>query len=385
MMEFTEEQRTLLIEQARQCLEQAEQGQSTRDIMARIYMDGLDHKTLEQGQMMAEAILEGVNAFDSNFAAAKDDLERWLDKTLSKMAAGKSPRERCACWLKVTAAVNAVSALDNLQLDEAEKDRILAELDAITISEEEATPELESELYKGVKAALENSGVMFCALVGQQELFRGMENISDAAEVLLDFGSREINFRAVASMIAYTNVKNGTFDNIPADMKPEQITVMVCAQIEQMRIMDAVRRKQMTMETAALLLKILGAVSMTVLALETSALIGILAMKLQFGILSIPIALFMGLAFGHFLTGGFEEWCRASDEAVDFCSVPVQALVVAADNLADYMRENVWPEFCRIVSSVGDRLKQYAAGIAGRKTEPMEESAVGMTLEPIPD
>lgn len=379
MFKFTEEQEKNLMEQAKRCLEQTEEGRSTREIMAQIYVDGLDDKTLAQGEVMADAILESVNKFDCDFAAAKDDLDVWLDKILSRMTADMTPVQRCTFWLKLAAAVNGVSAKESLELDESEQQRILAEVENITVSEEEATPELEAQLYAGVKAVLENSSVMLSVLVSQQEAFRELESGDDAAAVLLDLGSREIDFRAVVSMMAYVNVKNGTFDNIPVDMKAEQITTMVCAEVEQLRILDAVSKGKMSMEVASMLLEILGLICIVVLAMELVKIFAIITVAMPMGLLTLPISLLLGLTLSHFLDVSIEEWRKASDSVVNAMTVPIKAIGLTLDKLVDYVRETATPTLHSHIKTAWEWIKQLVGRLTGKQVEPMvetEESAV---------
>lgn len=359
MVNFTDKQKAALMEQAKSFMEQAQEGKSARDIMAQIYVDGLDNKTLAQGHVMADAILESVNEFDSDYAQAKDDLGRWLDKNLKQLAADMTPQERCMLWLRIAAAVNAVSAQG---LSEEEKDRILAQLDELQISEEEATPEMEQQLYEEAKQALEHSSVMLSALVSQKDVFQTLDAEDDAAALLLELGSREIDFRAVASMIAYVNVKNGTFDNIPVDIRLEQITTMVCAEVEQIRILDAVSKGQMTLEVASLLLKILGAICLVKVAFKLGYLVGCLAAALHLGILMLPATILMSLALAYFLNKGFDEWCAWSDKAVSWAAVPIKTAVSAVETVATYVYENVFTQLVAFAAAAWDRLKKLVTG-----------------------
>lgn len=121
MLSLTDEQKKVLMEQAGNFLQQVQQGKSARDIMAQIYVDGLDNKTLSQGQVMADAIMESVNAFDCDYAEAKDDLGAWLDRNLKQLAQGKTAAERCAMWMKIAVAVNAVSDQEHPVMTDDEK------------------------------------------------------------------------------------------------------------------------------------------------------------------------------------------------------------------------------------------------------------------------
>ena len=109
MRTFTKEQSQALLNQAEEMMKHMEEGQSVRDVMARIYVENLDEKTMSQGQMMADAIIQGIKDFDSDYQEAQGDLDRFIRKFQDKADDGKSREERCNYWLKTAAAVSAAA------------------------------------------------------------------------------------------------------------------------------------------------------------------------------------------------------------------------------------------------------------------------------------
>lgn len=342
MLELRKEQKELLMEQTRLMLDRAEEGMSTRDIMAHIYVEGLDGKTLGQGRMMADAIMESVATFDSQYAQAQGNMNDWLEDSLKELVKDMTASEKCACWMKIAAAVTAADeALENGGTIDQKK--ILDEIEDVVITDEQATAELEQELFEKAKAAIENSNVMLAALAAQEETMDQIESSDAAAGLLLDLGSREVNFRAVASMIAYTNVKNGTFENIPVDMKLEQITTLVCTEIEQLRIVSAVEEGKMSLETAKLLLSILGA--MAILCLLPTA-IGIniaVVSSLTSGLASIPVGIAGTLLIFQGMKDAFEWWNKQADRMVESNAVEIQQASRGTKKLLSYLRETAIP------------------------------------------
>lgn len=78
MKKFTDDQIHSLMEQAKAMLEGIGEGQSVRDIMARHYADSLDDKTLDQGLIMADAMLEAVKDFDTDYHKAVEDMDGFI-------------------------------------------------------------------------------------------------------------------------------------------------------------------------------------------------------------------------------------------------------------------------------------------------------------------
>ena len=89
MRTFTKEQSQALLNQAEETMKHMEEGQSVRDVMARIYVENLDEKTMSQGQMMADAIIQGIKDFDSDYQEAQGDLDRFIRKFQDKADDGK--------------------------------------------------------------------------------------------------------------------------------------------------------------------------------------------------------------------------------------------------------------------------------------------------------
>lgn len=382
MLELRKEQKELLIEQTRRMLDRAEAGMSTRDIMAHIYVEGLDGKTLEQGQMMADAIMESVAAFDSQYVQAQNNMSSWLDDSLNDMVKDMTAAEKCACWMKIAAAVTAADeALENG--GSIDREKILGEIEDVTITEEQATAELEQELYNKAKAAIENSNVMMAALVAQEEAMERIDSSDAAAGLLLDLGSREVNFRAVASMIAYTNIKNGTFENIPVDMKLEQITTLVCAEIEQMRILSAVEEGKMPLETAKMLLSILGALAIVCL-LPTAIGINIAVVSsLTSGLASIPVGAAGFLLMLHGMNEAFNWWNKQADRMVENSAAEIQQVNRGTKKLLSYLRETAIPEIKKHVHTVLTWLRKIV--LRGKDGTAAPESVELDTYEANPD
>lgn len=356
MVELRKEQKERIMEQTRSALDRTRAGMDTRDIMAHIYVEGLDDKTLEQGRMMADAIIESVAVFDSQYTQAKNNMDEWLDDALSALVKDMIPAEKCTCWLKIAAAVAAANAAMEAG-SSFDRSEIMASIEDMTIAEDQVTAELEAELYARAKTAIENSNVMPAALAAQADSLEAISNADAAAGLLLDMGSREIDFRAVASMIAYVNIKNGTFDNIPVDMKLEQITTLVCTEVEQARILAGVEAGTMPLETAKLLLSILGAIAIICLLPAVMELGMALAVSLTSGLATIPVGAAMLLLMMYGMYKAFEWWNRQADAMVEVASVQILQISRGAKKILAFLQDTVLPEVKRVMNSLWEQIK----------------------------
>lgn len=265
MKNFTQEQIKRFNEESREIMNAVSQGESTRDIMARIYVERLEEKTLEQGLAMADAIIESVHQFDKDYMEAREDLDKYLEKFVKKAEKGKSVRERCDYWLRLAASVNAAGIV--LNDETADKAKLMDELKDLSIPEEEATEEKAEELRNEALEAIRNSGILILGLQQSTDALREIESADETAALLVDIGGRETETRAIMSMIAYTEVKSGEYENIPVDMTPEQITTEVCVTMEEIRIAEGVENGSIHIEVAEILLTVLGIMSIVAAAL----------------------------------------------------------------------------------------------------------------------
>ncbi len=376
MIKLNEKQKKALFEQTQTVIEQATEGKSTREIMATIYVDNLDSKTYEQGLMMADAVIDSVATFDTQYSDAKSDVDKWLDKALSDISENMSLSEKCTLWLKIATAVSMAN--DELKREGAfDNKNILNEIESLEISQEQATLELEKELYEKAKETIQNSNVMLSIIAEQGESLKNAENEDSVAGILLDFGSREIDFRAIASMIAYTNVKNGTFDNIPVDMRLEQLTTLVCTTVEEMRIADAVAKDEMDLDTAKTLLSLLGMIS-AICMIPPAICIGTLVVtSLVNGLFVLPAMGAMAVLMLIGIKKGYVWWNKETSELVEQCAVTIQSVRESLETIKHSIRETVVPKVSSIIKSIWDKISSMISRFKEKdKTEVNEDEEI---------
>ena len=370
MKTFTTEQNEMLKAQATEILRKLDEGQNVRDVMAQIYVDNLDEKTLQQGQLMADAILKHVREFDAGYRDAQQDHDKFIDKFQAKMDDGKSCVERCNYWLKLSATIAAIEEATNGE--NADHEAILAQLENLSVSEEEATPAREQELREQAKLALKNSSVMLSTLAEQAQVLQKTDSVEEVAGMLIDLGNREIEYRAVAAMLAYTKIKNGEFENMPVDMTAAQVATVVCAEAEQARIMAAVGNGSLAVDAASLLLSVLG----VVVLVQLSALAGIAGFTivsfLFSGILLLPACLMVAALLFHVFHKATDGWMKASDAIAKGVVVAVKWVVKGLTAVAAFVATHVLPAIVRTAKDIWNKVKSVAAP---RPVETVEASA----------
>ena len=108
MKKLTEEQMDMVEKQGKEILEKSE-GSNIRELLAEIYVDYLDDKTLRQGRIMADSILSSIQSFDSDFGEARENLNGYVDKFINRICRDKSCAERCSLLAKLSTATAGAS------------------------------------------------------------------------------------------------------------------------------------------------------------------------------------------------------------------------------------------------------------------------------------
>lgn len=352
MMTFTKEHFNALNEEAAHVMQQLQEGKTAREVMAQMYVDNLEFKTMKQGLIMADEVLETLTDFNREFKRAAEDIGASMEEFAEKATQGKSAVERCNFWIEIYGAVIAINSqlVETGSMEKIDMEDLLKMIDEEKISEEEASSELEAELKKKAMEALGESGIMYNALLRQADVLEGIEG-SRTAQIVLQMGENEIEYEAILSMIAYVKTKTGEFEEMPDDVTIDQVSVAIAAAIEQARIMDDVGKGNLTMEAATVLLKVLGYVVLIKLAIM-AAKAGICLAGTLFGmVLYIPALLLIG--YGLFI--GIRAACRVWEAGAgkivqtigNVVCVSVKLITYAMRTVADYVKNTIVPEIDR--------------------------------------
>lgn len=370
MTNFTKEQYDILKAEATEILKNIAGEPDVRAVMARIYVDNLDEKTLKQGELMADGILQSVKSFDAGYQEAQEDLDRFIQDFQKKADEGRSCAERCNYWLKLGAAVSAADAA--LTGGGVDREALIQELEALNVSEEEATPEREAELRNQAAEAIRNSGILLGTLAEQAKALEALDDAEEAAGLLVDFGTREIEYRAVAAMLAYTKIKNGSFEGMPVDMTAAQVTAIVCAEAEQARIMEAVGTGSMAVDVAVVLLFLLGTVLLAELALSVVVVGTAMAAEFAGIVLMIPACLMIVGVVLHLFNKAADAWMEECEAVVKLTAAGIRWVAKGMAAVAGFVTGTVIPRVVQTASGIREKLSGLGKETAGLESEVIE-------------
>lgn len=367
MTTFTKEQNEMLKTEATNILKNISEGQSIRDVMAQIYVNNLDEKTISQGQLMADGILQSVERFGADYQEAREDIDRFIQRFQEKVEEDKDCVERCNYWLKLGAAVSAYTI--TLDRDGADQEKLFRELEELSISDEDATPQKEEELRSQAAEAIRNSGILLGTLVEQAEALEALDNAEKAAALLMDFGNREAEYRAVVSMLAYTKIKNGTFEGVPVDITAAQVTAIVCAEMEQARIMESVANGSLAVDFASSLLYILGAVLLVELALSVAATGIAFALTFLHLVFAIPASLMIAGLVLHLFNKANDAWQKQAKAVGRTVATGIRWVVKGMKAVAGFVTGTAIPSAIHLAVGIWDKLTNLKSRNRQRENE----------------
>lgn len=362
-MTFTKEQTGAIQAKASELMRSVAQGRSARDVMAQLYVSSLEEKTMQQGELMADKILQSVKDFDADYQAAQEDLDGFVEAFQNKMDEGRTCVERCNYWLKLGAAISAAA----MGQEAGSREEIIRTIEGMSVSEEEATPQREAELRESAAQAIKNSGILLGTLAEQAKALEELDSAEQAAGLLLDLGGQEFEYRAVVAMAAYTMVKNGELEGVPVDMTAAQVTAAVCAEMEAARIAQAVEKGSLAVDVAAMLLGILGSVVLMIYVALPAAIIVTQAILTMFiPILAIPLCILAVAGIIHLYNKVVDECVQGSKEMLNDAIAGARAVAKGMKAVGAFAMDRVLPKVVETAKGIWEKLKNLAAEV----TEP---------------
>lgn len=356
---FTKEQQDAIMNQAKEVLNEICEDKTSRDIMAQIYVRNLPDKSIQQGLIMADAAIESIMNFDRDYAEAQKNYDGFIEKFQNKIDENKTCAECCTYWVQFSAAIAAFNTMKNGEASEKSRQQILQEIREMTVSEEEATPELEEQLKNTAKEAIQNSGIMLFAIYENSAELEHFADTNDTAELLIDLGSEEIDYRAIMTMIAYTKIKNGEFEGVPVDMPIDQVATLVCAQVEQIKIMEALENGSMTVGLAEGLLELIG----VIVLLQISVAAAVFGMEVIFSVfstvLAIPACMMLLFALFRWAKKAIDQWEEDSKNVVIKSAVVIKSVVKGIRAFVKFAKENIIPAVLEKGKEIFDRVKSF--------------------------
>lgn len=371
MSKFTNEQINNLQERAKKIAQGIDDGKATADIMAQLYVDAFEGKTLEQGKLIADTIIKAVKDFDIDYAEAKVDVDHFIHKFQKKIDKNKSCYERCQFWrdfaLAVTASTIASNDMDN------NMEEIVKELGKISLSEENANDYYEEKLRQLAFDAIKSSNIMTEALAIHSEELEAIDNADEAAQLLIDLGNEDVDYRSIVAMLAYIDTLNGEYPEIPVDMTAVQIAGIVCTEIEQIKIIDALENGDLTLTSANEMLYILGIVAIAQVAVAAAVVAISVAASCFSSILVIPAGLVMVAGIIHLTCKGIRMWEKDSQKIMTTVIKSIRKVINGGRKLFNYMKDVMIPGLI-------DKCKQRLNEIKNKKTQSETEAVTQTAL-----
>ncbi|MBR1531423.1 MAG: hypothetical protein IJ643_05130 [Eubacterium sp.] len=353
MTKFTNEQIKELQERARDIAQETANGSETIDIMTKLYVESFDGKTEEQGKLIAESIIEAVQNFEVDYKEAKIDIDHFIRKFQHKVDKDKTCYERCNYWKQFAAAVTAATIAANDENANA-KD-IAAKLEQINVSEEEANEALEEKLRELAFEAIKDSNIMVRTLAENINTFESIDNADETANLLIDLGNENVDYRAIVAMLAYINNVKGEYPEVPIDISAAQLATIVCVETEQIEIVEALERGDITMTAAEGALYVLGIVAIFQMAVLSSVIAVSIAFTMFSSILAIPAAAALVAGIIHITGEGIRKWELDSKTIVSTVVKGVRGVFRGTKKLYGALKNSVIP---KLVNSCKEKLNK---------------------------
>ena len=335
MKTVNKEHYTEMKKRADAILNQKAEGMAAREIMAHIYVDGLQDKTMEQGLVMADRALEAIVDFNRTYAEAVKQKDKAFEKLLEGILEGKSLTERCNILSALYAGARAANA--RMEGEDREVcDEILFEADEEPVTEDEATEELARELKEKVLEAFQNTSILSRGMLRQADQVEELIAGQGISQMVVQIGEEEAEYEGILAMIAYVESKTADIKELPPDISIEETACIVAATIAQEQIIRRYTAGEIAMNAAVALLDILGFVLLLKLAAKLFVLGVSMATSLCGMIIAIPAVVFVGLAIMGVFGEAVKAWNGGARAAVN---LTVSAVKLGAGQTDDAMRK----------------------------------------------
>ena len=335
MKTVNKEHYTEMKKRADAILNQKAEGMAAREIMAHIYVDGLQDKTMEQGLVMADRALEEIVDFNRTYAEAVKQKDKAFEKLLEGILEGKSLTERCNILSALYAGARAANA--RMEGEDREVcDEILFEADEEPVTEDEATEELARELKEKVLEAFQNTSILSRGMLRQADQVEELIAGQGISQMVVQIGEEEAEYEGILAMIAYVESKTADIKELPPDISIEETACIVAATIAQEQIIRRYTAGEIAMNAAVALLDILGFVLLLKLAAKLFVLGVSMATSLCGMIIAIPAVVFVGLAIMGVFGEAVKAWNGGARAAVN---LTVSAVKLGAGQADDAMRK----------------------------------------------
>ena len=363
--------------QAEEVLTKREAGVSNLDLIAQIYMDGLDNKSMEQGLMMANEAVQAVKDFNQSYSEAVENKNGTMDKLIDQLLENKSAAERCNILTQMYAAVTTASAkASGEECEEGEK--LVNQADEDPITEEQASPELEAEIRARTIEALNRSSILSHGLFRQADQLDALASELGVTQMVLQIGQDQIEYESILTMLSYVESKKGTIEELPPDLTIQEVAYVVAATVEEEQIVKRFTMGEMAMEAAVALLDILGMVMMIKFAAWIVGKGVMVAAGMGGLILAAPalVLLVAGCMAVNIWDGGVRLAVKAASTVV---RVGVRVAAAGLRKIGEFVQNTVAPVAIAAVKKAWSFVR-HIMGMDAEETVEVEENTVVGTI-----
>lgn len=255
-------------------IEQLKDGKSAVEIAAEMYRQNLPGKSEQTSMMMAQHIADTVSGYYRSKGAALENYEAWVNQAFTTATARMNNVQAYNQMYQVYVGAVATVKLKFATTNE-EKEIVnnwVKQEAKRSFTDTEATPEKVEELKEKLAAALKDANLLTTQLTAISET---LLNEEANAQMVLDFGAINEDVMTLLAMQTYLDAKNGLLEEIPGNVRLEEIALSVCSAMDTYRVAEQVASGKITEEEGEKLLGILGGVFGTLLSITAISYAGI--------------------------------------------------------------------------------------------------------------
>ena len=249
-------------------IKQLKDGKSAVEIAAEMYRENLPGKSVQTSTMMGQHVYDTVAEYYRSKTAALENYEAWVDEVfttaLSRMDIVQAYNQLYQIYVGAVAAAKLNTAATDEEKEEVQN--WVKSEEARCFTDAEATPEHLAELKEKLAFALKDASLLTTQLGAMSETLR---NAEASAQMVLDFGAINEDVMTLLAMQIYLDAKNGLLEDVPSNIRLEEVTLSVCSAMDTYRVAAQVANGEITEEEGAKLLGALGGVFGALLAIGT--------------------------------------------------------------------------------------------------------------------
>lgn len=369
IMKLTEKTMNIVKQESQNAINQLAEGKNAIEIAGGIYCEALPNKDVETGKVMAKRIDSVILDYENNVRSAFEDSDAWVKSQIDKLIEGKELEERCKTLFSMLVGV---SSLNDILTGDKSIEEIQQEysFDVNNVSEE-----YENILKEHLIAAVKVSAYGEFQL---KELEKALNSGNGDVSIgdIINYGKHEHDVKVIMAMIAYVNAKNGSMEELPADISLDEIAVAVASSYDVAATAEQVGKGKISAEEGVKIIKIISTVASFMIAtvLTAAALfsVGFLIGIFLPSIIGIPLIIIAGFTFWEL----FNETAKKCNEVIiKFGAKVVEdgyALIKkGAKKLIDFISKNIAPkvrEIWKKVQTYLRKLKEENAEVTQEET-----------------